>query len=281
MDISKLLTYFRERFPVAGAILLGVGFSFYAVGISDVDWSADEHIVQSFLLTLFFAAFLLRQRTSDEFKDFLHDTKNFPSRPLQRGLVSKRQLIVIGLFALIIELSIAAYLGSIQSFVLYLLIFFYSLMMLKEFFIGKWLERHFNLYLLLHQFIFVLFAIWFVSLFNTEITANSIAWIAAFLTAMMSAEIARKFELRKDSNGKIVYDTYPAMWGEINTKNILQILILSSGTLLAFAETNLLLALISTFTALMIAPLSVQQSGIVKIITALHLVFLPGLGVLL
>lgn len=220
--MGKILVYIQERFPVIPVLLFAFGYAALATGISKTPSAKLLQIIVLFAGIFFF--FLLRQRVVDEFKDSSHDLNNFPDRPVPRGLISKRQLVLLGLVALLLEWFCVYLLGS-NSLVAYLPVFLYSLLMAKEFFVPDWLNRHFNLYLLSHEVIFILFGLFFMLVTNENLKTNSLLLALGTLTAApASVEIIRKFSPRYDKKGKAVQDTYSTVWGRNAALTILILL---------------------------------------------------------
>ena len=141
--------YIQERFPIPSVLLFALGYSALSLGLSSKNniWlqNSQGSFINLFLLSNVFFFFLLRQRAIDEFRDADHDKKYFPDRPVPRGLVSKKQILFLGLFAFAIEF-VSAYAVGQHVFGLYIIFFLYSLLMAKEFFIPRWLSKHFTIY---------------------------------------------------------------------------------------------------------------------------------------
>lgn len=266
----SLVVYFKERFPLAGVLLISLGFAFLAAGVAQkpVDYSL---LPTTGLFGLFFAAFLLRQRVTDEFKDLRHDTLYFPNRPLQRGAITRRDLIVIGGVAMTVEFVSAVYISGIVSFGWYCLVLLYSLLMAKEFFVARWLESHFTLYFVLHEVIFIWIGIWILMAAKLSVSTATLAWVVALVAAMSSVEVARKYELRRDSSDQIVKDTYLAVWGEAATRNVLQLLIMTSGIALAYFLSSLLFAAMAAVAALTLSIPKLRVKD-VKIVVAAYFI---------
>lgn len=274
-----MVAYLHERFPIGGVGLISVIFSLLAMGPSRVTFD-QRWFTQVGLLALAFAAFLLRQRVTDEFKDKHHDDMNFPTRPFQRGLIDARSLIIMGALALITEITSVFLLGGTTSLLWYLPALAYSVLMAREFMMPRWLNMHFTMYFLLHEVIFVLFALWISKTFWTTPTVNTIAWAVAFTAVMMSIEVARKFELRRDSKETVVMDTYVAVWGRDNALMALQGLIMTAGIALAYTESSILFAVVSAAASICLN-LFVLSDKLVKTIVAINLALLSLAGVLL
>ena len=224
--MGKILVYIQERFPVIPVLLFAFGYAALATGISETQPTKLLQIIVAFAGIFFF--FLLRQRVVDEFKDSSHDLKNFPDRPVPRGLISKRQLVSLGAVALLLEWSFVYLLGN-NSLLAYLPVFLYSLFMAKEFFVPDWLNQHFNLYLLSHEVIFILFGLFFMLVTNENLKTNSLFLALGALTAApASVEIIRKFSPRFDKKGKAVQDTYSTVWGRNVALTVLILLSLNA-----------------------------------------------------
>lgn len=217
--MKVFIQYISERFPTALVLLFALGYASLAVGIVSEKniWVIDLRlaIITLVILTCVFFFFLLRQRVTDEFKDLAHDLSHYPERPLPRGLISKSQLLILGVFALIFEF-LSVHLLGIKPLLIYLLVFVYSILMAKEFFISSWLNRHFTLYFLSHEVIFVLFGLFFISAINPLIlrsVINSLLLIGVLVAAPVTVEVIRKFSPRYSKDGRVVADTYSTVWG--------------------------------------------------------------------
>jgi 4-hydroxybenzoate polyprenyltransferase len=214
--MNRLKAYLRERFPLAPTSAHALATAALLVGIASNSSDQGRHwaalgIAMSFLF------FMLRMRVTDEFKDATHDNANYPNRPVQRGAIYKRDLVSIGIVSLILELlgvAIAANAaGNLSNAVWYLPILIYSVLTGREFFIGEYLDRHFNLYFLLHQAIFVFWIMWGFAMFSTSLDGAHLGAAVGFFVLMISMEVVRKYEIRKNAGGEIVRDTYLVVWG--------------------------------------------------------------------
>ena len=217
--MKSLVIYFQERFPLLQVGIFAGGYGLLVVGVLD-----RVNALKFGLVAAFFISFLLRQRITDEFKDARHDNEKYPDRPLPRGLVTRSQLLVVGAFALGAEVLSAWLLGGARAFPCYLLMVLYSVLMAREFFASDWLEAHFTTYYLSHEVIFGFFAAFFVVALAPERSLDLAFVLPAGLVlvaAPAGVEVIRKFKLRRDPQGKIVRDTYPAVWGRRNSLLVL------------------------------------------------------------
>ena len=150
----RLWIYLVERFPPLSHGILVATFSFSAISYSRICRGEDGFIsLQNFLLcafttiTLFFLV-----RVFDEFKDAQEDAVSRPHLPIPRGLISLKEVGIVGLVVFIVQFSVNAL--FIQDLLwMYLAIIVYLIVMGKEFFIGKWLKKHQFFYITSHMFI--------------------------------------------------------------------------------------------------------------------------------
>lgn len=214
---NRFWIYQAERFPILGHGLLIAAFSFSAISFSmllreELSWPRPETILVGFVSAFLF---FLQLRLADEFKDFEEDARYRPYRPVPRGLVSLRELAVLGILTGFIQLVLAAWLEP-TLIVLLLLVWAYLALMSKEFFIGDWLKAHPFTYMWSHMLIVPL-----IDLYTTAcdwLAAGSqaphagLAWflIASFFNGMV-IELGRKIRAPQDE--EVGVETYTALWG--------------------------------------------------------------------
>lgn len=273
--MSNIRIYLSERFPLAITSVHSLATAAILVGISSGALSWQVLV----LIALGFFSFMLRMRVTDEFKDSSHDDSNYPDRPVQRGIISRNQLIAIGVISLAIEIFSALAAGFFANNMAaswwYALIIGYSVLTRFEFFVPEFLDQHFNLYFLSHQAIFLIYPIWVFSMFRTEITGYSLGLGVAFVFLMASMEIMRKYEIRRNPAGEIVLDTYLAVWKGGAFWLMLGITVVSSG-LLYLPDQQPIFVIIGLLSALLML-LVRRQNDTVRIVVALTFLLLSGL----
>ncbi|MEK7621541.1 MAG: hypothetical protein AAB395_04290 [Patescibacteria group bacterium] len=279
MEKNNLLTYINERFPIPGVLLISVIVALSTASIPrPYPGSIDSSLI--FLVMVAFAAILLRQRITDEFKDKHHDDVNFPTRPFQRGIIDRTNLIILGIIALLTEMAAVLLAGGIVSLIWYMPVLLYSIIMAKDFFCSQWLEKHFTLYFVLHEIIFIFYAIWLCSVFDANISVETFAWIVFFINLLISIEIGRKFTIRKDPKGRVVKDTYIAVWGRETAVIVISIQLMIAGIALSYVKSTIVFALISAFISLFIHLFS-RSNIAVKTVIVIHSLLLILSGALL
>lgn len=150
----RLIIYQNERFPLLGHGVLVACFSFSAISYSRISRGAEGFIDwQTFIagivttVSLFFLV-----RVFDEFKDAEEDRLHRSHLPVPRGLISFRELAILGAIAFAIQLVVnAVFIPSML--IIYAIVIMYLLLMGKEFFVPEWLKKHHFWYVVSHMMI--------------------------------------------------------------------------------------------------------------------------------
>jgi 4-hydroxybenzoate polyprenyltransferase len=211
--------YQRERFPVLAHGILILAFSSSAVCFSALLRGATEPPSLMSVAVAYGTAFLffLQLRIADEFKDFEEDSRFRPYRAVPRGLISLRELGVLGVIAAVIQLVLGLLLDP--SIVLLLAVaWVYLALMSNEFFVGEWLKKHPVPYLVSHMVIIPL-----VDFYATACDwwprgqgmPQGLGWfVAASYCNGVVIEIGRK--IRAPADEEFGVNTYSALWGPRN-----------------------------------------------------------------
>ncbi|MBD3883142.1 UbiA family prenyltransferase [Phormidium tenue FACHB-886] len=218
MNLKRWWSYQEERFPVVQNSILILVFSSSAVCYSLRLRGATIRLseVLPAILVAFFTLFLffLQLRITDEFKDYQDDATYRPYRPVPRGLVSLRELGVLGVAGGIVQLGFASAIGS-PMVLLLLLVWGYLGLMSQEFFVSRWLKAHPLVYMLSHAVILPLMALYATAwdwLVAQEAPSMSLGWFmgVSFFTSL-AIELGRKIRAPKDEEFGV--ETYSALWG--------------------------------------------------------------------
>ncbi len=213
----RLFAYLAERFPLAGYGVLIVAYyssnQFLARTLTAP--GRPMHYDLSTVLgavTLF--CFFFHLRVFDEHKDFVEDLIHYPRRVLQSGLITLRQLRLLGGLAVAAEVVLSLLAGS-AVFTAWLAAFLFSLLMLKEFFIGDWLKRHFLVYATSHLLVMPLLALMIFSFATGRWPWEAppwfwvYAWVGFFVT--FNWEVSRKIRAPEDEIEGV--ETYTRVFG--------------------------------------------------------------------
>jgi len=215
--VRKFLKFSSERFPIPAVMAYSGTLFFAAYLFPNLMGKEDEGGVYepvAGFLTIFFLFLILR--ILDEHKDFEKDRTTYPDRLLSRGVVTlfdlRRVLIAVFTLSAFINLTL-----GIFQFLWWSVVVIWSLLMFREFFIEKWLQKHPGLHLISHQFIvsmMVLYAINFkYSLF--KMSRGELLKTALFILGITSLtityEIARKIKPEERTFENV--DSYSKIWG--------------------------------------------------------------------
>lgn len=215
-DLSRWWFYQRERFPVVAHGLLIAAFSGSAVSFSALLRGGSPLPGAASYLTAFVTSFplFLQLRIADEHKDYEEDKAYRPYRPVQRGLVTLRELAVVGLAAAVIQMALALWHAGGLVWLLFAT-WGYLALMTKEFFVREWLVARPLTYLWTHMLIIPLadrYATACDWLRAGSSAPEGLAWfIAASFTNGIALEIGRK--IRAPEGEEHGVRTYSALWG--------------------------------------------------------------------
>ncbi len=148
---SALFSFLRERFPIGAHAFMVAVFAFANVALV-ADLGAPEpfeplRFAAAWLIAL---SYFFRLRCFDEIKDHAFDLEHNPERPLARGLVTEAQLKRWIAVAAVFELALAFWLFDTRGLAIHAAAQAYSLLMYREFFIGRWIRPHLTTYAVAH-----------------------------------------------------------------------------------------------------------------------------------
>lgn len=213
----RLLAYLHERFPLVGNVLLIVSYYSSNQFLARVLNRPGEPMYYdrgSILGAITLLCIFFHLRVFDEHKDYEEDLKHYPNRVLQSGLITLRDLKILGGVAIGLELMLAA-IWSPAALVSVLAALLFSVLMLKEFFVADWLKRHFLVYAVSHMLIMPLLAMVVYSFATGRYAWEAPAWywLYAFVGFFVTFnwEISRKIRAPEDEKAGI--DTYTKILG--------------------------------------------------------------------
>lgn len=212
--------YQRERFPLFAHGLLIFVFSYSSIGYSILLHKPRGVPSLGESLVAFSVSFFLfmQLRIADEFKDQNEDSSFRPYRPVPRGLVSLKELKIIGIISIFLQLIITLFYFPKLFFILAIL-WIYLMLMTKEFFMPGWLKAHPIIYMWTHMLIMPLLALYCTAVdwfqFRTSPDTDLLFFLAASFFGGMILEIGRK--IRPPESEEEGVETYTALWGIRNT----------------------------------------------------------------
>ncbi|MGZ3440137.1 MAG: hypothetical protein ACXVDD_11510, partial [Polyangia bacterium] len=160
-------------------------------------------------------SFFLMLRVFDEHKDYANDCRLYPERVLSRGLISLGQLKVVGALAIVVQLAVSlAHDGGVGAVTLrWLVVMSWSLLMLREFFVGRWLSRHLVVYAASHMIVTPLSILWIAQMGAGGAPLDRAVYAYAAMSFLFGFcfEIARKMKAPTEERADV--DTYTRLFG--------------------------------------------------------------------
>ncbi len=215
--LRRLGAYLAERFPLVGHGVLIVAYyssnQFLARALTDP--GRPMHFDLTTLLgavTLF--CFFFHLRVFDEHKDWADDGVHHPERVLQRGLITLRDLKILGGVAIAVQIVLSAVRG-LPALAAWGLAFGFSLLMLREFFAREWLKRHFLVYATTHMLLMPFLSLLVFSFATGEPPWRApgwyfvYSWVGFFVT--FNWEVSRKIRAPEDEREGV--ETYTRIFG--------------------------------------------------------------------
>lgn len=237
---TRLKAWAAERFPLVNGILcLALYAAALSCGRAQVAALAQDRIVLSWIdLVGFFAAygFLLMLRVFDEHKDFELDSQNHPQRVLQRGLITLTHLKVLGGLAIALQVGTSLAMDHGVGLITqrFLLMFVWTCLMAKEFFIGEWLSKRLVLYAISHMVAMPMALLWLAQMGAGSAPLPKSAYLLAVLSLLSGFcfEIGRKTWAPEQERPTV--DSYSKIMGIRNAVLVLVLLSLGTTGLLFF-----------------------------------------------
>ena len=223
----RLQAYLKERFPLLGHGVLIVSYYSSNQFLAEVLTRPNEKLVYNAgslmgATTLFCIFFHLR--VFDEHKDFIEDSEHYPNRVLQRGLITLRDLKILGAIAIGTQFVLSAIWmpkGKPAALIAVLFTFGFSVLMLKEFFARQWLKQHFLVYAISHMMIMPLLSLVVFSFATGDYPWNAPPWywVYAFVGFFVTInwEISRKIRAPEQEIEGV--DSYTKIFGTYGAAN--------------------------------------------------------------
>jgi 4-hydroxybenzoate polyprenyltransferase len=161
---ARLYAWMQERFAPANALLF---FTLYLTTAAVARAGTVGGVALSLrdvIGCLVTWSFFLLLRIFDEHKDYELDCRNHPQRVLQSGLITLTHLKVLGGLAILLQLGWSLLQGGSTVLVAWALLFAWTCLMGREFFIADWLTRHLTWYAVSHMLVMPLIVWWLAQL---------------------------------------------------------------------------------------------------------------------
>jgi 4-hydroxybenzoate polyprenyltransferase len=216
----------KERYPLIPRLILGliVFLEIHFIILLNEGVTKFDIGIQEFVGAFTVFAFLLWLRIADDLKDFETDKKLFPDRPLARGSVYKKDVIIVCTLVQVI----AAVLNILfmNNLLFFCILYFYGYLMSQWFFQKAKIQPSLPLALVTHNPVQM-----FVNLYIISFTVIKYHLPAVTLTTVMTLwtlyfpaliwEVSRKIKAPRDEND---YTTYSKLFGYKKSTRFVMIL---------------------------------------------------------
>lgn len=210
----RLNLWLKERFPLINFIS---GFMMYLMARAVVDltvWGTLRSFHWQDVAGLMVPALhLFLLRVFDEHKDFEIDRLHYPHRILQRGIFRLNEVRNLGIIAFVLQLSLVLMSQPIGAvWITYGVLWAWTLLMTKEFFIKDWLKNHLLIYGVLHLVITPVLLLFLLS-FSANMLVLSAAGVWTLALSALTAwlyELSRKIKAPDEETGDL---SYSKLWG--------------------------------------------------------------------
>ena len=227
--LGRIRIYLKERYPIAARLVLGLivfleihfiillneGVTKFRIGIQEV---VGAYTVFAFLLWL---------RIADDLKDFEVDKVLFPDRPLARGSVFKKDVMI--LCAVVQAVAVVLNVLFMNNIVYFAVLYVYGYLMSKWFFQRAKIQPSLPLALVTHNPVQMFINLYIISftVIKYQLPAVTLTTVMTLWTLYFPAliwEIARKIRAPKDENE---YTTYSKLFGYRKSTRFVLILTLA------------------------------------------------------
>jgi len=203
---KKFYNYQKERFPL---IILTISL-FPAILSSSAVITPHASFLTIGLALIASIAYLLHIRIIDEYRDFTHDNIHHTTRPVQTGLISKKELRIIDVWAVSILIFIAANAGLV-AFIAVIIMLVYSYLAGKEFFISEKIRRYFFIHNAVNLAQMLMMQVFVYLVFANTFPLNKLTVLHFLFTSVgtLVFEFVRKIKIPgEDGSGKDTYSWY-------------------------------------------------------------------------
>ena len=212
--LKRFNIYQKERFQIAILIFttISVVLSSAAVVLKPGD-IISKHWIEIIIGLITSLLFMFHIRVLDEYKDYDFDSRYHKNRPVQRGIISLKELLSLNIIGLIILFSINI-ITSIKATIFLLFAFGYTLIAGKEFFIRNWIRKRFFLYNFVNLLQLLFLQFYLYSIIEPDFSFSNPILSMHFVFVLFNVgllEFARKLKTKSEENE--AQDTYSAKLG--------------------------------------------------------------------
>jgi len=233
--IRRFLLYQKERFPILIILITGISviLSSATVVILENDSLLNKIPLILLAITVSFL-FIFHIRVIDEHRDYKFDSAYHKDRPVQSGIISLKELMILNVVGLLIQFFINFFLST-RATIIWFVAFGYTVISGNDFFLGDKIKRKLFLYNGLNLIQLFIFQFYLYSIFNPNFSFLNILLFSHFIFAATNIsllEFARKMKSSKEESK--VKDTYSSRFGRRGASLIFIIISLISFILFSY-----------------------------------------------
>jgi 4-hydroxybenzoate polyprenyltransferase len=213
--LKRLHIYLKERYPLLARLILGliVFLEIHFIILLNEGVTSFNIGIQEFVGAYTVFAFLLWLRIADDLKDYETDKILFPDRPLARGAVYKKDIII--LCSIVEAIAVVLNIIFMNNIIFFCILYAYGYLMSKWFFQKAKIQPSLPLALVTHNPVQMFVNLYIISftvikygLRPFTITTVMTLWTLYFPALIW--EVSRKIKAPKDEND---YTTYSKLFG--------------------------------------------------------------------
>ena len=213
--LYRMRIYLKERYPLLARMVLGVivFLEIHFIILLNENVTKFRIGIQEIVGAYTVFAFLLWLRIADDLKDYETDKKLFPDRPLVRGAVQKKDVMIL----CVVVQAIAVILNIVfmNNHIFFWILYGYGYLMSKWFFQRAKIQPSLPLALVTHNPVQMFVNLYIISftVIKYQLPPVSLTTIMTLWTLYFPAliwEISRKIKAPKDEND---YTTYSKLFG--------------------------------------------------------------------
>ena len=213
--LKRLHIYMKERYPLIARLILGliVFLEIHFIILLNEGVTSFNIGIQEFVGAFTVFAFLLWLRIADDLKDFETDKILFPDRPLARGAVYKKDVMI--LCVIVQAITVVLNVIFMNNLIFFCILYAYGYLMSKWFFQRAKIQPSLPLALVTHNPVQMFVNLYIISftvikygLRPFTITTVMTLWTLYFPALIW--EVSRKIKAPKDEND---YTTYSKLFG--------------------------------------------------------------------
>ncbi|MBR7090691.1 MAG: prenyltransferase [Lachnospiraceae bacterium] len=213
--LKRLHIYMKERYPLVARLILGliVFLEIHFIILLNEGVTSFDIGIQEFVGAYTVFAFLLWLRIADDLKDYETDKVLFPDRPLARGAVYKKDIVI--LCSIVEAIAVVLNIIFMNNIIFFCILYAYGYLMSKWFFQKAKIQPSLPLALVTHNPVQMFVNLYIISftvikygLRPFTITTVMTLWTLYFPALIW--EVSRKIKAPKDEND---YTTYSKLFG--------------------------------------------------------------------